>query len=203
MKNCVSINLKKDQIIIKIAENVEQKDIIISLNKKIPELKKLYMNEKTPIKITGKVLKNKEVDEIQELIKKEIDVDIDFDTPKTLGLSSITKTFKQEIKVSDTQFHRGSLRSGQKIETEGSIVILGDVNSGAEVMASDNIVVLGNLRGLAHAGAKGNQNAIISAGNLDTVQIRISNIVKEINRDEEPIHKQAYVYVQNNEIIIE
>ncbi len=202
-KSSVSINLRKNEIIIKISEEAEQKDIIYSLRKKLPELKKLYKDEKTPIKVTGKVMKNKEIDEIQKLIKSQIDVEIDFDMPKSLGLSSIRRAFDQEIATSETKFHRGSLRSGQKLETEGSIVIIGDVNSGAEVIASDNIVVLGNLRGLAHAGAKGNKKAIIAAGLLDTVQIRISNIVKEIDRDEEPLHKQAYVYVHEDKIIIE
>ena len=201
-KSSVSINLRKNEIIIKISEEADQKDIIYSLRKKLPELKKLYKDEKTPIKVTGKVMKNKEIDEIQKLIKSQIDVEIDFDMPKSLGLSSIRRAFDQEIATSETKFHRGSLRSGQKLETEGSIVIIGDVNSGAEVIASDNIVVLGNLRGLAHAGAKGNKKAIIAAGLLDTVQIRISNIVKEIDRDEEPLHKQAYVYVHEDKIII-
>ena len=203
MRNCVSINLKKNQILIKISDNAEQKEIVDSLKKKLPELKKMYKNEKTPITVTGKILKNKEIDEIQELIKRNIDVEIDFDMPKSLGLSSITRTFNKEIATSETKFHRGSLRSGQKMEAEGSLVILGDVNSGAEVMASDNIVVLGALRGLAHAGAKGNKQAIISAGVLDTVQIRIANVIKEIDRDEEPLHKQAYVSVINDEIVIE
>lgn len=203
MKNCISINLKKNEILIKISENAEQREIIESLKKKIPELKKLYKDEKTPITVTGKILKNKEIDEIQNLIKEKIDVEIEFDMPKALGLSSITRTFNREIGISETKFHRGSLRSGQKLETEGSLVILGDVNSGAEVMASENIVVLGCLRGLAHAGAKGNKQAIISAGLLDTVQIRIANIVKKIDRDEEPMHKQAYVFVDNDSIIIE
>ncbi len=201
--NCVSINLKKDQIVVKIAEDAEQKRIISELSRKISDLKKLYKDEKTPIRIVGKVLKNKEIDEIQELIKEKIDVEIDFDMPKSLGLSSITRTFKQEIAISETKFHRGSLRSGQRLETEGSIVIIGDVNSGAEVIASDNIVVVGTLRGLAHAGAKGNKNAIIAAGKLDAVQIRISNIVKEIDRDEEPLYKQAYIFVDNDKIVID
>lgn len=203
MKNCISINLKKNEIIIKISESAEQKDIVNSLRKKLPELKTLYKEEKTPIRVVGKILKNKEIDEIQELIKEKIDVEIEFDMPKTMGLSSITRTFKQEIAISETEFHRGSLRSGQKIETEGSIVIIGDVNSGAEVIASDNIVVLGNLRGLAHAGAKGNKKAIIAAGNLDAVQIRISNLVREIDRDEEPMHKQAYVSISDEKVVIE
>lgn len=203
MKNCVSINLKKDKIVIKIAEDAEQKEIIQSLKKKLIDLKKMYQDEKTPINVVGKVLKNKEIDEIQELIQNNIDVEINFDMPKTLGLSSIMRTFNQEVAISETKFHRGSLRSGQKLETEGSIVILGDVNSGAEVIASDNIVVLGTLRGLAHAGAKGNKKAIIAAGILDAVQVRISNIVKEINRDEEILHKQAFVSIEDEKVVIE
>lgn len=203
MRNCVSVNLKKDQIVIKLNEETEQTEIIETLKKKLNELKKLYKEEKTPILVTGKILKNKEIDEIQQLIKSKIDVEIDFDMPKTLGLHSIKKTFEKNIAVSETKFHRGSLRSGQKMEAEGSLVIIGDVNSGAEVIAADNIIVLGALRGLAHAGAKGNKQAIIAAGLVDTVQIRIANVVKEINRDEEPMHKQAYVSVDNDEIIIE
>lgn len=202
-KNCVSINLKKDKIIIKLNEDTKQEELVECLKKKLSELKKLYKDEKTPINVTGKVLKNKEIQEIQNIIKEKIDVEIEFDSPKTLGLHGIKKTFEKEIAVSETKFHRGSLRSGQKLESEGSIVIIGDVNSGAEVMASDNIIVLGTLRGLAHAGAKGNKQAIIAAGLIDTVQIRIANIVKEIDRDEEPLHKQSYVSVVDDEIIID
>lgn len=203
MKNCINIHLKKDRIMIKIMEEASQTDIIECLKKKLTELKKLYKEEKTPITVTGKILKNKEVDEIQELIKAKLDVEIEFDTPKSLGLHSIKRTFDREIAVSETRFHKGSLRSGQKLEVEGSIIILGDVNSGAEVIASDNIVVLGSLRGLAHAGAKGNKQAIIAAGLLDAVQIRIANIVKEVVREEEPLHKQAYIYTTEGKIVIE
>lgn len=203
MKNCISINMKKNEIVIKISERATQEEIVECLKKKLTELKKLYKEEKNPIRVTGKILKNKEIDEIQALIKEKIDVDIEFDTPKTLGLHSIKRTFNKKTEISETKYYRGSLRSGQKMEAEGSLVIIGDVNSGAEVMAADNIVVLGALRGLAHAGAKGNKQAIIAAGLLDTVQIRIANIVQEIDRDEEPMHKQAYVYVENDEIIIE
>lgn len=203
MKNCISINLKKDKIVIKLSDEAKQEELVESLKKKLPELKKLYKDEKTPINVTGKILKNKEIEEIQKIIKEKIDVEIEFDSPKTLGLHSIKKTFDKEIAMSETKFHRGSLRSGQKLESEGSLVIIGDVNSGAEVIASDNIIILGTLRGLAHAGAKGNKQAIIAAGLIDTVQIRIANIVKEIDRDEEPLHKQSCVSVVDDQIIIE
>lgn len=202
MKNCINVSQKSNLIIIKINEDANFDDIMKNFRFKIAQLRKLYKNEKTPIKIVGKVLKNKEIEAIEKLIKENLNVDVDFDMPRELGLSNIKRTFMREISTSETKFHRGSLRSGQKIEEDGSIVILGDVNSGAEVIASDNIVVVGTLRGLAHAGAKGNKEAIISAGRLDTVQIRIANIVKEIDREEEPFTKLAYVYVEGEEINI-
>lgn len=201
--NNVSINLKKDEIIIKIDDDCEQSNIIKKLSSKLNNLKKLYQDEKTPIRVTGKILKNIEVDEIKNLIQSKIDVEVSFDTPTSLGLHSITRSYNKDTVVSETKFHKGSLRSGQKIEVEGSIVIIGDVNSGAEVIAGDNIVVLGNLRGLAHAGAKGNKDAIIAASALDVVQLRISNIVREIDKDEEEIAEHAYIFVEDDQIVIE
>lgn len=201
--SCVSINLKTDEILIKIDDNSEQGDIIQELFSKLVELKKLYQDEKTPIRVTGKILKNTEIEEIKEIIKNEIDVEIRFDTPTTLGLHSITRSYKKDVGTSETTFHKGSLRSGQRIEVEGSIVVIGDVNSGAEVIAADNVVVIGTLRGLAHAGAKGNKEAIIAASTLDAVQLRISNIVKEIDRDEEEVREHTYIYINDDKIIIE
>lgn len=205
MKNCINVNQRNNLVQIKISNEASFEDIVGQMKKKVLQLKKIYKEEKTPIMITGKVLKNKEMDEIENIIKEQLEVDVDFDMPKELGLHNIKRTFIQEVSTSETKFHRGSLRSGQKMEEDGSIVILGDVNSGAEVVAADNIVVLGTLRGLAHAGAKGNTKAIIAAGKLDTVQLRIANIVKEMNRDEEPLHREAYVYMdgEKNEIVIE
>lgn len=201
--NNISINLKKDEVLIKIDDNAVQRKIVSELTKKLKELKKMYQDETTPIRVTGKVLTNKELEEIRKIIKKEIDVEIKFDTPTTLGLYSITRSFKRDVGKSETTFHRGSLRSGQKLEVEGSVVVIGDVNSGAEVIAADNIAVIGNLRGLAHAGAKGNKDAVIAASTLDVVQLRISNIVREIDKDEEGIIDHAFVYVDEDKIVIE
>lgn len=192
MRSCISINLRKDNIVIKVNEEYSQEDIVYTLRKKIPDLKKLYQGEHTPIVITGKVLKNKEIDEIQELIKKYLDVQIKFDSPRTLGLHGIVKTYNKEIAISETKFHRGAVRSGQKLEFEGSIVIMGDVNDGAEVIAGDNIVILGALRGLEHAGAKGNVNAIIAASSIDAPQLRIANIIKEREKEEIQEDKKTY-----------
>ena len=205
MSSAISISIKKNQVMIRVDENSEQKEIMSDLKKKILELKNLYKEDKTPILITGKILKNKEMDEIQNFIKKFIDVQIDFDSPKVLGLHSIKKTFYKEVATSETKFHKGSLRSGQRLEYEGSLVIIGDVNAGAEVVAGENIVILGTLRGLAHAGAKGNKDAVIEASEIEAVQIRIADKVKEIEKEEGEIHKvKTSAYIDDkDELILE
>lgn len=203
MKSCLNVFQRSNCIVIKINEEPDFEVIKKELKHKLLQLKKLYKGGKTPIKVIGRVLKNKEIEQIEEIVKEILNVDIEFDMPREMGLSNIKKTFASEILISETKFHRGSLRSGQRIEEERSIVILGDVNSGAEVIAADNIVVLGALRGLAHAGAKGNKEAIIAAGRLDTVQMRIANIVKEFDREEEPLRKQVYAYIDDDKIVLE
>ena len=87
-----------------------------------------------------------------------------------------------------------------KEEFRGSIVIFGDVNAGAEIIAGGNIAILGTLRGLAHAGANGNVKAVISANSIDITQIRIANLVREV---EEKVDRFPVCKIKNNTITIE
>jgi septum formation inhibitor MinC len=79
----------------------------------------------------------------------------------------------------DSRIIYGTLRSGQKVETEHSIVIFGDVNSGAEVIAGGDIVILGTLRGIAHAGAydESGGGRVIFSLNLQPTQLRIGLVI--------------------------
>ena len=72
---------------------------------------------------------------------------------------------------------RQTVRSGQSIRHEGHLVICGDVNAGAEVIATGDIVVFGTLRGMAHAGAQGDESAQIIANPLRPTQIRIAGYI--------------------------
>ena len=68
-----------------------------------------------------------------------------------------------------------TLRSGQRVDFDGNVVVLGDVNPGAEVVAGGDIVVMGSLRGLAHAGAYGDADAVVVAFRLRPTQLRIAD----------------------------
>ncbi len=68
-----------------------------------------------------------------------------------------------------------TLRSGHKVSHPGHIVVLGDVNPGAELIAGGNIIVWGRLLGVVHAGAGGDQEAVVCALDLSPTQLRIAD----------------------------
>ncbi len=72
-------------------------------------------------------------------------------------------------------FHQGTLRSGEHLDAEGDLLLLGDVNPGAIVTAGGNVMIWGRLRGNAHAGKSGDNNAKIIALQLRPLQLRIGD----------------------------
>jgi len=75
----------------------------------------------------------------------------------------------------DAVFLNRTLRSGHKVEFPGHIVVLGDVNPGAEIIAGGNIIVWGKLRGVVHAGAAGDTEAVVCSLDLFPTQLRIAD----------------------------
>lgn len=72
--------------------------------------------------------------------------------------------------------HR-TLRSGNRISFQGHVVVIGDVNPGAEIIAGRSIVIWGKLRGVVHAGAEGNEEAVVCALDMMPTQLRIAGLI--------------------------
>ena len=196
----IKISQTTNEIILNINVVAEMGEILEELDAKLPRLRDFYQSSTIPMRITGKLFNTAEKERIKRTISEEINVEIKFDeVSDLLGLHAIKKTFEADIDISETKFVQNSLRSGQKEEYAGSIVICGDVNYGAEIVAGGNIMILGALRGVAHAGANGNTMAIISANYIDVTQIRIANLVREVG---EKIDKCPICKIENNEIVI-
>ncbi len=100
--------------------------------------------------------------------------------------------------------HRGTLRSGSRIDSDSDIVLLGDANPGSELSAAGHIIVMGTLRGLAHAGKNGDDSCYIIALKLQPSQIRIGNHITRAPDDggAEPDYAEI-AFVNNSQIIIE
>lgn len=200
MKSCLRVSSTKDEIKITVNAGTEFEDLLEDFKIKLPRIRKYYEKEKLPIHIVGKALKENEQTAVRAILKAEIDTKITFgDTSEVLGLHAIKRTFEASVDTSETKFIRGNLRSGQREEFSGSIAILGDLNYGAEVVAGENIIVTGRIRGVAHAGANGNKKAIISANAIDSTQVRIANVVKEITEND---YKLPFIYLDGENIEI-
>lgn len=76
---------------------------------------------------------------------------------------------------SDGVLVRRTLRSGRRVRHTGHVVVIGDVNPGAEIIAGGDIVVWGRLRGTVHAGARGDETAVVCSLNLAPIQLRIAD----------------------------
>ncbi len=72
---------------------------------------------------------------------------------------------------------RRTLRSGMSLRHPGSIVVIGDVHSGAEVIAGGDVIVWGKLHGMVHAGAFGDDEAVVCALDLSPIQLRIGRYI--------------------------
>jgi len=82
--------------------------------------------------------------------------------------------------------HQGTLRSGEHLQVDGSVLVLGDVNPGAHISAVGHVLVWGRLRGVAHAGRRGDDQAKIVAMQMRPLQLRIASAVAR-GPDEVPV----------------
>jgi len=120
---------------------------------------------------------------------------------KTVAKDEKEKSISEDL---PTKFVKTTIRSGSFIDYEGNIVVLGDVNPGAQLIATGNIVVMGALRGIAHAGAKGDNNAFVAANKLSPIQLRISDFIAIPPEEETSLKTEPQIaFISENIIVIE
>ena len=102
----------------------------------------------------------------------------------------------------DDIFHEGTVRSGERIFSNGNLCIIGDVNPGAIVSAKNNIYVWGKLLGIAFAGKDGNKNASISSLYLNPLQLRIADVIAIGPKDKPKNHYPEIALVDKQTINI-
>ncbi len=120
-------------------------------------------------------------------------------------------TRQDEVTVSDHEkaiLVKRILRSGQRVRYEGNVVLLGDVNPGAEIVATGDVVVWGRLRGNVHAGADGNEHALVCALVLSPMLLRIGRFMARSpgNDGDQPAELPIVpemAFVHNGQIVAE
>lgn len=176
------------------------------LVKKLSKGKHFYKGTTLILKIDLKLLNDKKVNKLKELLLDKIELkdivleDLEKDIIKNSPKSP--KTFSG-VYEGKTKFIRKTVRSGQCIKYQGNIVIIGDINSGAEVYAAGNVIVLGQIKGKVSAGTNGNSKAVIAAFLLQPEILRISNVIAMSPDDNEKPRYPELAKIKDGTIIVE
>ena len=176
------------------------------LVKKLSKGKHFYRGTTLILKIDLKLLNDKKVNTLKELLLDKIELkdvvfeDLDKDVIK--NTQKATRVFSG-VHEGKTKFIRKTVRSGQCVKYQGNIVIIGDINSGAEVYAAGNVVVLGRIKGKVSAGIDGNSKAFIAAFLLQPEILKISNIIAMSPDDIEKPKYPELAKIKDGAIIVE
>jgi septum site-determining protein MinC len=89
------------------------------------------------------------------------------------------------------------------VHSTGHVVVIGDVNPGAEIVALGDVIVWGRLRGNVHAGADGDENAVVCALDMMPTQLRIASYIVTSPADKRRKPRPEVACVRNDQIIVE
>ena len=96
-----------------------------------------------------------------------------------------------------------TVRGGEEVICNGSVIIHGNVNPSASIIAGGNIDVRGTCRGIVHAGAFGDNEAFIIANHMMAMQVRIAELIARAPDHMEKSEQVERAIVRNGQIVIE
>lgn len=174
-KQTITIKGTRDGLSLFIDESASFTEVINELDEKITASKPKKDEPIVSVKVR---LGNRFLDEEQ---KKEIQKIICYDNRfKIESIESDLIKREDAIKWRDDSEIKAVnriVRSGQVLEVQGDLLLIGDVNPGGQVISTGNIYILGNLYGIAHAGSEGDSEAFIAASYMKPTQLKIADYI--------------------------
>ena len=220
MSNQVIIKGKNDRLVIALSPKADFLELCEILKKKILEAKNFIGNSRMAIEFSGRKLTSEQEDILIGILTENSDIVISYTLTEKNEKKAKEKKLKDQatalsalnplMEEGKTHFYRGTLRAGTKIESDGSVVVIGDVNPASMIKARGNIIVLGRLNGTVYAGLNGDEKAFIAAIYFNPIQLTIgmktiTDIQKEI-LDSSRVNKKSkfkIASIKNQEIVVE
>jgi septum site-determining protein MinC len=202
-KQHVIIKGTKDGLTFVLDDLCSFEDLVHELEEKLSS-KHYLQNDGRNVRVNVLVGNRYLTEELAEILYKTIQ------TGKTLLVemleSNVLTRDESETIRRNSQVHSVTkvIRSGQVLEMEGDLLLIGDVNPGGSLVVTGNIYIMGALRGMAHAGCNGNTEAVVAASIMAPSQIRIAHYIKqEANRTEQKEREMECAYLDNevNEVL--
>lgn len=187
-------------------ETVDFALVLQKLKHKLNDAKGFF-GKGTTFLVSDKV--SNEQREALQILLSEFELNLSIRSPKPVKevVDEVKEMPEPVVPVAEPQpevkIIRGTLRSGQEVVWDGSIVVFGNVNPGARIVAGGNIVIKGVCRGIVHAGAHGDRKATVTADKMMPGQIRIADIIACAPDKVEDVEKVECAKIKDNNIVIE
>lgn len=211
MKNSVVIKGNKYGIIVMLDKDIPFDELTSDITSKFKESSKFFGKASMAITFEGRQLTSDEERQILDIISENSDIEImcvvDNDKRREEMFKEKVEKSVSDVAVNSGQFYKGTLRSGQVLECESSVVILGDVNPGAKIISTGNVIVLGSLKGIVYAGITGDATSFVVALEMNPVQIRIGDVIARCSDNKSRFRKNKpetkIAFVEEDNIYIE
>lgn len=209
MGNTVMIKGTKSGIIVVLDDKLPFEELKEHIAIKFKESAKFLGNATMAISFEGRDTTTEEQRQILDVIGDNSDLRIvcivNNDEEQEKHFKRSLDQRLMELSSSTGQFYKGNLRSGQVLESETSIIVIGDVNPGAKIVSKGNVVILGSLKGNVFAGASGNVNSFVVALDMKPVQIRIADVIGRCPDKpvKDAVKEPKIAFLENGNIYIE
>lgn len=191
--------------------NVPFETLVVDLENKFKESGKFFQDARLALSLEGRTLTTEEekkiIDTICDISGLDIVCIVGRDEQfNQMYLKAIQQT-SQTINKNNGQFYRGTLKNGQVLETETSIVILGDVYPGSSVISAKDIVILGGLYGEAYAGGNGERGHFVVSLDMSPEKLKIGELKYRSDKTPKwaikPKVQPKIAYIRDKKIVIE
>ena len=182
MKQSVIIKSFPNGIVLHLSEADTFEEILQETAIRFRESRDFFKDAKMALSIKGRKLTEEEENTLLNIISENSDIHIlclvsdDEDTDR-MFIKAISETdFSEDGNGNSAgQFYKGTLKNGEVLETEYSIVILGDVYPGSAIISARDIIVLGGLYGEAYAGGNGSDGHYVAALEMSPEKLKIGD----------------------------
>ncbi len=215
MKNSVVLKSFPNGIVLHLDPEMPFEALIIDIADKFHESSSFFKDARMALSIKGRILTDEEEKKILDVISENSRLQIiclvgEDDATNQNFVKALQQTdFSGKPGAGEEgQFYKGTLKNGQTLETESSIVILGDVYPGSAIISAKDIIVLGGLFGEAYAGGNGDYHHYVVALEMSPEKLKIGDFKykhkeKTSKWSIKPKVQPKIAYVKDEKVIVD
>lgn len=190
----VTIKGTKDGLVLRLDDKCAYSDMIAELRNKVSE-NSLEGLAEVKVHTGNRFCNEEELKEIMNVVHESPHLRVSKIQSEVITIEECNR----KVLENQSETYIGIVRSGQVVKADGDLVVIGDVNPNGRVVAGGSIYILGRLKGIAHAGATGNEEAVIAASWLEATHLMIADKLETMTDEltilsEQPEMECAYIH---------